>query len=634
MIALSNIQLSATVVLPASLAVTATLAPPATRAEASQHVPRKWAVPTSSLGVVNAVADVLQKPPATIDSSYADECCWVAKLVGLPVSTTGSSSKSSFYLGDGRTNSRLGVNEPRVWDDSENDKHRASIAQASVISVAERSVQFAGIAESLGLSVPKNPFLEISALNSRRQAQFSWIDVPAPVADSLVAGIRAYVDMLELHNRGELDSTLEADRTSQLSHVEISFDGLGGTGNAAVDIQALLPSAEDRQKEASRRALEILDFSKRIPKLLFTADYVPEKGGASRGTIIGWKRIPDASGYVVKRRAVFSGKEQSYELSNSSALSMTKQLRGYARAIALSFFSDDEEANALLFLDSDVLVDDEYYVYRVAAYQNKLGPNSSIFSVSTLPVVINKSLAGELMSLAGERDAVSVRRNPWDALAAVTLGSEKYGWVLAASNVQASIARRDDVAVTRKYSYLTAEPMFLFEQAKSNLVVMPERVDDVMKQATDFMQEFGVTQTIRDILDEAYVTYYFDGRDPSDVNLPSLDSTRQSSSKFMTMLYSSIDPDTAMVNLSYLRTNITQLKSGSQQAKTSSGPQQVDVPDIDSYSGTRSPKEYADLMTFDGIGDLMRVVRESVDGQSAPAEQQGTAQSDSKRRMS
>lgn len=631
-------------------------APPHNTSTVPPHAAPIWTVPTTDLGIVTAIANVMQCPPSVIDQYYADGASWVAQFLGVPIAELGGSSSSSpFRARNTRGQPQYNVIIPRSWESDERRRDRALAAQGNVLALIERVRDFADKAHSAGFSPPDNPFVVIAGINSQRSPPFAGISVSAQLASDLVFNVKAYVDLLEAFNQGGIDLARGEFNAAQLSHVRLSFDGLGGSGNPAVDIKVLLPSLDAQKREAAARALQALDFSKRVPSLLFTLDYRPEMSKGSVGTILGFRRIPDASGYLIKRRDVFIARDREIQIDNASISPITAQLLPYAKAYALGFFDKIDEGSVLLFLDTDVS-SDEYYIYRVQAYQTRNDNQAATFSVDSLPVALTpvaKQSIGQLIrkmsnwpdfTIVGYDSSGSPIKSynnfqetisPWPAFSQYLYGDSSYDWMLAAVNVRASINRRDDRATTRKYSYLSAHSQFLEAQSDAGKLVKPADIGAVVRGVNDSVQRFGVSQTIQNILDETGVSYYIDGRDPAeDSAFNRAGQLTTGTTRLFDSVAAAIDPETATLDVKQLASNMAALLNQQlldvqgtsllppRTSPTNNSPTEISVPSPDDStpSVAEGPLQFInrlgdmqdgiiDLTSFEGLSRLMRAVR-------------------------
>ena len=669
--------------------VTDWVSTPATTRPSTGNTNTQFVAPTDNLGILWCIADALHKPPASITKNFSDRVSFAASYLKVPVvldtttrpvPTTTVSSNSGLlgsfttWIGavvtttravstsavrpsvTGRTNPWYSVPAPRVWTADELSQHTAATAEANVLALTDRVKSFADRAKNAGFEPPDNPFLILAQVNQKRGTALTTISpyVSSQLAADLIFNIKAYIDLLDAENQGAINLKTGEINTSQLSHIKLSFSGFGGSGNTATDLLSFLPNADQIKSENARQALSVLDFGKRIPYLLYTLDYTPSTDGSSQGTIVGWKKIPDASGYIIKRRSVFSGDTKQWEVDNAGIQSQSDSLMSYARTFALSFLDDIDEKSVMMYCDQETSAD-ELYIYNVQAYQVRNDQKGATFTVDTKPVSITPTIQNQITetikdqsnwpdyTITGWSSAGTPIKSynnftetisPWPAVAQVLYGDSTYDWILAASNVRASINRLDDRATTRLYSYLNAHSSFLFQQAAKGKLVMPSDVNQVVQKINDSIQKYGVSQTIQNLLDETGISYYYEGRDPKDdTHFDRAGTDTVLTSNLFNIVASAIDPETATLDLKSLASNMSQLLSqnllsvstkvaAGSTAKVSASPSEVAVPFPDETSAAQAEGSLQfidklgdlrdgviDLTTFDGLSKLMRTIR-------------------------
>jgi hypothetical protein len=429
-----------------------------------------------------------------------------------------------------------------------------------------------------------------------------------------VYNIKVIISLIETENQGGLDLARGTINSAQLAHVRLSFDGFGGSGNPAADILRFLPNADEIKRQTEEQALAVLDFSRRVPYIMFTMEYKPVHDAPPVGTLIGWRRIPDASGYLLTRRDVFSQADYKFEVDNQTLDQLSTVLRDYVKTYATTFFNSMDDRSIVVFLDANQR-SDEYYVYTVQGYQVRSEGRAATFSIESTPVSLTPTAKNAINQVLSTIDPSFVATgeetvSPWPALAQHIYGNTNYDWLLAAVNTRASIQRGDLRSTTRSYSYLNAHMRFLFSQADAGQLVKPKDVNQVIAKVNESIQKFGVQQTVQDLLDETGI-----------------------SSNLFAVIGAAIDPDTAMLDLNTLASNMslllgqdllttmTQVQPASAPAADSK-PTEITVPEPNEMSAAQAdgPLQYIsklgdmrdsmiDLTTFEGLSKLIRVIR-------------------------
>ena len=619
--------------------------------------------------IVADLIDCLQKPSPQITPEYVALVQRTASLLNVvnvssaeihrDTGARASWGDSSFPEQGTSGHMTKNMNRPLMIgttaDPQEKLRNEVNRLRNQVYDVINRVNDFVARAKNAGFVPPENPFVLAMSYNVGRIGYFP-IKISSAIASKIVKNIVAYVALLDAERTGKLNLN-NANSSAQLSSVKLSLDGFGGSGDALLDLSKLLPDADEVKTQKATEALSVFDFSKRIPKLLFTAHYAPD--GIPKGIIVGWKKVPDASGYVIKRRNVFDGNEVTYGLTNSDVNASTARLSEYMKAWILTFYDNVNHSNVCCYLDADVSPH-AYFFYKIQSYQLQNGSPGSMFKVETAPHFISqatkvqirsqlelldpnrdklaKNAASNLRGLppaqAGNPDLIS----PWPVLAHFILGDSKYDWLLAAINIRQSINRGDTRSTTRNYSYLAAQLNFLFAQADAGKLVVPKNKNmaELLNNVSDAISQFGTNQVIREVLQETGALYHFEGKDPNDnAMFTNVDASTLGDSGLIATVAAAIDPETATLNLRTLATNLPKLLSGEfvsinssladkverNSSKTASTTE-IEIPNFDKPSDTAAEDEIrflrqmgdvgdgiVDLTTVDGIATFMRTVR-------------------------
>jgi hypothetical protein len=518
-------------------------------------------------------------------------------------------------------------------------RNRALKARSNLMGLTNEISAFATRAKNAGFDPPDNPFAEIARLQTLRNRTNVRVPVSAQEADDLIYNIQVYLYFLEAESQKAIDLDQGGVvNVAQLNHIRLSFSGLGGSGDAAKDLMRLLPNGDEIKKEKARAALSVLDFGKRIPHVIFTADYSPNQDTASVGTLIGFKKIPDASGYIIKRHSVLTGDDVEFEITNEQLKTMNDTFMDYARTYVLTFYDKLDPSSVHLFLDKNPPVHD-FFSYTIQAWQLRKNSTSSIIPldytvVNFTPALKNtivtkiKQLEPGAVTAGGTVDPNQETISPWPVFAQVLQGDSSLDWILAGINCLASAERKDARSITRQYSYLNADTSFLFSQK----FVQFKSADAVKKAVVDSIQAYGVQQTIESLMEETGILYWFDGRDTrEDEHFDRAGSLDQNTSNLFGILASAVDPESATIDLRIMASNLanllgmkelgTNVRLAQALKNTTSKPNEIDVidpdnPNKDAESGVQFISQLGklddsvvDLTTFDGISKLMRTIR-------------------------
>lgn len=602
---------------------------------------------------VHDLIDALQKPPPKITAEYIDLveriCNSLLARVDNPIAAVLQSSGNSWGDGsfpeqqvDGYMTKSINspsfiLSDPDSYSDARNHLNGM---RNKIFQLINNINGFVARAKNAGYSPPENPFTLAMSFNEGRVG-FTPVLVLDDVALRILKGVNDYLILYAAEQTGQLNFNTAVNSSAQISSARFSLQGFGGTVDATVDLAKLLPSADEVKAQKALDALSVFDFSKRIPKILFTCEYAPD--GVNRGILIGWKKVGDAAGYIIKRRNIFDSSERTYGLTNADIEEQNRRFGEYARAWIMTFYDSVDPNSICLYLDADISPN-SYYLYNLQSFQLQNGSPGEMFNVEITPFNISQSLK---MKIRAQLEALDPNDpsfqgtypdtiSPYPVIAQNILGDSKYDWLLAALNIRNSINRRDPRAETRSYSYLSAQLDFLFSQADAGKFVVPKgrQVAPLISKISDAIAQFGVGQVVKEILQETGALYYFEGKDANDNSLFTNVSSEQNVGSLVATIAASIDPETATLNLNTLASNLPVLMQGGvvatantlqPKARTSNvdaGVSEIEIPNSDIVDDVNSADEIrflrtlgnigdgiVDLTNVDGIASFMRVLR-------------------------
>lgn len=456
-------------------------------------------------------------------------------------------------------------------------------------------------AKDAGFVSPENPFVFISSLNIGRE-MFGELSIDEDLAGRLVVTMRDLGALVNAELAGEISFVEDDASRAQLSSFTVSLGG-------AASLSELIPEPF--------KVLKSLDFVNRTPRILFTADYKP--ADRRLGAVVGWMRMPDASGYVVRRHDVFNDVDNALAVTNQQARDEYDRIREYVVKWVLSFYSSIDPDDIFAIVDTTPKRD-SYHLYTVTAFQDASIGRVLPFDVDVSVVSFSADQMFALRSelVAGRRSAVGTDINPYPSISRKLYGTDEYDWVIAAMNVKASIARLDDISRVKKFSYFGSTLQFLEQELTAGNVVAPVDVSKVISNIDDSIMSFGVSQTIMEIFDRSGILLFFTDQDAA------ADSIERDSGMVASVL-SSIDPETATVDPKILATNVfggIDLSSVmGRRSRSTAAVEEIDVVPRSTASDdvTSDDLAYAiddsisadliDLTTAVGIGRLVRMLR-------------------------
>lgn len=544
-------------------------------------------------------------------------------------------------------------NAARVeWNTNHLVRNGVLDARNNVFAFMNKVSSFVARAQNAGFAPPDNPFTVVAGIASKTANQrllygnsAYTTSIDAQLADDLVFNMGAYVDLIKAEAAGQIDLSISEEKAAQLSHVRISMDGYGSNGNVATDLMRFLPNAQELQEAADAQLLAAFDFRKRIPHMLFTTDYEPDDTGL-KGCIVGWKKIADASGYVVHRRSILNNTEAEITVSNKDIETKYAQISDYVKNWILTFYDTVEQNQIYAYLDTGVPPDGNFF-YTVQAYQVRNDTKDHVFNVENVVTHVSPSNRARIeatlrqFALQDFRTADEDSINPWPMISKVLLGDSRFDWILSGVNCRASMNRNDSNADTRRFSYLGARISHLLQFMDQGKFVMPKNVNDVAKNVSDSITNFGLSQTITEVLHETGILYFFEGTPPKPADGFNRAGTLSiKTSPFLSAVIAAVDPDAATLDLKVLGNNLpialassgfsAQMVdimhlgggAGSPTPDLLAQSTPVNVPDLSTTTdqGSQADIQFlsklsspdsaiVDLTTFDGISTLVRTIR-------------------------
>lgn len=508
-------------------------------------------------------------------------------------------------------------------------------AANNVVKVSDEIASFISRAANAGFLPPSNPMLEIAKYNSRRSFVASEIvpkEIDKQLAEDILFNLNIFLDFIEKEKEGEINLTQLANervgRSAQISSYDVSLSGYEMKGSeGAQSLLSFLPDADKIKRMRIRKSLESLNFNNRVPEILFTAKYDPD--GLFRGCIVGWRKMHDASGYILERHSVFDNENKRVSFTNKSAADHYSIVKDYVKKWVLSFYDIDEDS-IFAFLDTDIN-GHNLYTYKVKAYQSVRSDSFFMFNVNTSQFVmsplqiqdIKKSMQKFIdQNLKKKLPDITINDiSPYPFIAKKFYGDDKSDWILSALNVKSSKDRNEDRTQTRKLSYLGSSMNSIEDAILDGRFLRPTDVAQVVQNIKESITTFGISTTILSIIEATGLDMYFGAKDSQNSEFErastTLDIDELSSLK---SVLSSIDFETATVDVSVLTENLLSMNESNSQSVTAGNILEVYFPDgskIDEFTddddvqfvGSLNSTKKLDLTTFEGISNFIRLVR-------------------------
>lgn len=457
-----------------------------------------------------------------------------------------------------------------------------------VIDAIDDVARVRQIGLSSGFVLPDDPFVRMATLNVNRSL-FAPLSMPEADAAALISVAKDLVAIAAGYDSGEITF----DRSgfgAKISSFDVSIAGVTKqSGDPLADILGYQPDGDFIKRKRALDALARLDFTKRKPYIVFTADNPTSTVGA----ILCWQRMRDAAGYRITRADSFDPTmaPRSTMYTNEQAAKSTETLRSNAVfASAISFYDWLKDGDYFAFEDKD-FQRDRVYSYVVEAYQLKASSVLKPFDVPTRSLYLSPV---QLKALD------ETGRQPYAMLSAIVYGDERYDWIVAGCNVTNSIRLNDGAA--RRLGFIGATAADIVARAQSGALVVPNDAAAFEKTINDLVMSYGVSQTIISVLDGIGATSFVTGKDDPFGFQPSVQSV-QSVTGGLAKILSAIDPSTAIVDPRALSAG---LSAGSGMSiGTNSAEQRAEIAELD--------QRLMDLTTFDGISRFMRFIRQLYD---------------------
>ena len=469
------------------------------------------------------------------------------------------------------------------------------------------------LAQSKGFILPDSPLDRLNQINATRRLYDNVTAADgAQLYKACVSLGKIYVDFV--------GGTITFDRNPamQLASYEVSVDGLSAqSGDALVDILGYQPDGDFIKAKRAQDALAKLDFSKRKPYLLFTADF-------EDGTVVCWQKMPDASGYRILRRDVFASTDlPDLILGNSDLMKTTRELMADDRFFQIiSFYDWLDHGNVVAFLDLNP-DSDTLFSYAVKGIQKKAPgspfifevPTSALFFSTTIGANVDAAISKESQTFGANVGNIS----PYPALAQALYGDSNYGWILAGCNIQAAIKRGDDPSTLQSFGFIGSTVDGIKSAGQAGKLVVPADLGSVQAIVESSIASYGVSQTISSILEGTGLTQFVAGKDDPK-GISQTDQSIDAATSGLARILSAIDPATATLDPHLLaaatQSTATKLSGKAVFAKSilavgifnpGGQPSTPSGPTISLQ--TAIGDDVIDLTTYAGISRLMQVLR-------------------------
>jgi hypothetical protein len=487
--------------------------------------------------------------------------------------------------------------------------------RSSLLNAFGRAAEVSSIAASRGFLLPDNPKPRLDQLNADRRL-FDTLAITAAEDAGLLASATGLITVARQFDEGTV--TFEDHRpAAQLASFEVSVDGISRqSGDPLVDILGYQPDADFVKRRLAIDSFARLDFSKRKPYLLFTADVLTD-GRRQSGTVVCWIKMRDASGYSLAKRDVFSGIDfaPSTFTAESAQASTERLLVEPHFAQVMSFYDWVGRDDVMAVVDTSSQPG-TLYSYSLSAVQRRAPANSTVFDVSLGSLYLSPAQAESVRALVtidasrlssgSSQDSVS----PYPALSQVIYGDAGYGWILAGSNMFGAKRRGDSDDQVRSFSYLGSKASTLIAEAAAGRMFIPTDISQIHAAIDHGVSSFGISQTILSVLDGTGVTLFAAHKDDP-LGFQPTQQSLESVSAGLARILSAIDPESALMDPALLATSLSTRINGPAQSRYTA----IQIPTASSATASTGAlvdafgTEVLDLTTYVGISRLLQIIR-------------------------
>jgi hypothetical protein len=497
----------------------------------------------------------------------------------------------------------------------------AASIRGSIVSEIQRGVAVAAIGSARGYLFPEDPLVRINSVNTSRRL-FALAGFSETESRELVEATVDFVKLGRAYDAGTVSFDRPNQAAAQISSFDVSLDGMADqSGDPLVDLLGYQPDADFVKRKRAIESLSKLDFSKRKPYILFTADVI-KNGHRKDGTVICWQKMRDASGYNITKRDVFRIIDMpSINVSNEALRETTAELLADTNFQQVLSFYDWITRDDIFAIVDAATHPDTVYSYALAGVQRKAPFTPFIFDVPMSALYLTAGQIESVKSFVSDEALDPDSISPYPALARVIYGDPGYAWILAGCNVLASQRRGDSHEQTRQLSYIGSKLTEILSLAASGKIAVPNDVSQIHKAIDNAIASYGVPQTILSLLDAVGVTQFAAGKDDP-LGFKSTKESLEAATGGLAKILGVIDPQSATIDPKVLVTALAARTTspGTMQYQTfqvaafayldptnanQATIRSLNIPSIESVVGD----EAIDLTTYVGLSRLMHVLR-------------------------
>lgn len=493
-------------------------------------------------------------------------------------------------------------------------------------------------AKDSGFLPPSNPLLEITnkinkfrsfkKTQSSNKSFLTTVFFGEQFYDDLVFNLNLYLNFVEAEKGTLNKENLNNLRPSQISSYKLNLTPYkNSTGNIAVDLMSYLPNIDLIKRKRFRDSLAFLDFSKRKPEIVFTLSYEPfEK---EKGVIVAWKKIIDSSGFILKRKNIFTEDVVERVFTSLSLEDVDEKIKNYIIRWVGEYYKNLDINDLNFILDEDI-EKNQYYKYSLISYQNVKTKSDSVFNTEIVQMnfssaqlkQVEKNILDKIKTSFTENNDFDVDDlSPYPFLSDIFYGTDKFDWILAAVNTKLLIELNYSSSDVRKSTYIGARFSFIKNLIEQNIFYRPESITTVQNNITESIKTFGIAQTLQDVIENLGLYMYFGAKENYGQRTFKKASATVEDIEFTSLdkILASIDPATSTVDIKNLLYNISlTFGEGESIDDVLSEPKEITVQDSNDVvadgrfqfvSNLTEEETVLDLMTFDGISKFFKIIR-------------------------
>jgi hypothetical protein len=382
-----------------------------------------------------------------------------------------------------------------------------------------------------------------------------------------------------------------------IGSLSIAFEGMR-------DIPSALFDADSLKRQQALESLRALDFTKRRPRVLFMS----ERDEDTLDIVVGWKKMRDASGYKLTLTDLNTSSSSSVDVGSAETeYPDSTTLSFYRRVLSPIIEPVIKERDVALYRFSSVSPDSVYSL-SIIPYQRTSNTRNGLFR-STLNRL---TLTDEQLDIIKNYIVQFGARNidditPFPFISKFLYGDERFGWMLSGLNLLSSFERGDQTTTVRSYSYIGAKYSDIRLRISAGQFYVPSDPDVLERSLQSSFSEYGLSNTLLEVLDKCGMLLFFDEREGFDVSAPSIGreaALRETS--LVRVIIGAVDPESASV----LPSDVYQAV---QTRVIITAPA---VPGTLALNVAQTPKldksdEIVDVLSFNGMSRLMNIIVDS-----------------------